>query len=389
MSLLNADFNKKLFFILHFSKDFDNLYFSLSLFDGFNIFAVHSIIMTKKKTNSDSTSKKPKTELAVGVLGSGSFATAIVKMLVENCKTVHWCVRNEFVKGAIELRGHNPTYLTAVNFNLKNLKLTTDINEMVSACDIVVLATPSIYLSDSMDKLNCEYGDKIFVSAIKGIIPKVNNVVAHYLKDEFKIGFRNQAVIAGPCHAEEVAMERLSYLTVATVEEENSKKLLDIFSSDFIKVSASKDILGNEYSAILKNIFAIGAGIASGLGYGDNFTAVFVSNAIREIETFLEAIYEAPRDVNESAYLGDLLVTAYSLFSRNRNLGNLIGKGYTVKSAIQSMNMVAEGYYAADSIYQTAREKGLKLPIIDTIYGILYEGKNAEKQYRKLTAKLN
>lgn len=345
--------------------------------------------MAKKKTSTDSVTKKTKIETKVGVLGSGSFATAIVKMLVENCKTVHWCVRNEFVKGAIELRGHNPTYLTAVNFNLKNLKLTTDINEMVEACDIIVLATPSIYLSDSMDKLSCDYNDKVFVSAIKGIIPKVNNVVAHYLKDEFKIGFRNQAVIAGPCHAEEVAMERLSYLTVATVEDETSQKLLNVFSSDFIKVHASKDILGNEYSAILKNIFAIGAGIASGLGYGDNFTAVFVSNAIREMETFLEAIYEAPRDVNESAYLGDLLVTAYSLFSRNRNLGNLIGKGYTVKSAIQSMNMVAEGYYAADSIYQTAQQKGLKLPIIETIYSILYEGKNAEKQFKKLTAKLN
>lgn len=345
--------------------------------------------MAKKKTSTDSGTKKTKIETKVGVLGSGSFATAIVKMLVENCKTVHWCVRNEFVKGAIELRGHNPTYLTAVNFNLKNLKLTTDINEMVEACDIIVLATPSIYLSDSMDKLSCDYNDKVFVSAIKGIIPKVNNVVAHYLKDEFKIGFRNQAVIAGPCHAEEVAMERLSYLTVATVEDETSQKLLNVFSSDFIKVHASKDILGNEYSAILKNIFAIGAGIASGLGYGDNFTAVFVSNAIREMETFLEAIYEAPRDVNESAYLGDLLVTAYSLFSRNRNLGNLIGKGYTVKSAIQSMNMVAEGYYAADSIYQTVQQKGLKLPIIETIYSILYEGKNAEKQFKKLTAKLN
>jgi glycerol-3-phosphate dehydrogenase (NAD(P)+) len=250
------------------------------------------------------------------------------------------------------------------------------------------LATPSIYLSDTLDKMTCDYQNKIFVSAIKGIIPKVNDVVAHYLRDEFKIGFRNQAVIAGPCHAEEVAMERLSYLTIATVEDEVSQKLVDIFNSDFIKVHSSKDILGNEYSAILKNIFAIGAGIASGLGYGDNFTAVFVSNAIREMETFLEAIYEAPRDVNESAYLGDLLVTAYSLFSRNRNLGNLIGKGYTVKSAIQSMNMIAEGYYAANSIYKTSKEKGLKLPIVDTIYGILYEGKNAEKQFKKLTAKL-
>lgn len=347
--------------------------------------------MAKKKTDTESKSntKKSKNDVAVGVVGSGSFATAIVKMLVENCKVVHWCVRNEYVKGAIEQRGHNPTYLTAVNFNLKNLKLTTDINELVSACDTIVLATPSIYLSDMMDNMTCEYRDKIFVSAIKGIIPKVNDVVAHYLRDEFKIGFRNQAVIAGPCHAEEVAMERLSYLTVATVEEETSQKLVDIFNSDFIKMRSSKDILGNEYSAILKNIFAIGAGIASGLGYGDNFTAVFVSNAIREMETFLEAIYEAPRDVNESAYLGDLLVTAYSLFSRNRNLGNLIGKGYTVKSAIQSMNMVAEGYYAADSIYKTSKEKGLALPIIDTIYGILYEGKNAEKQYKKLTTKLN
>lgn len=220
-------------------------------------------------------------------------------------------------------------------------------------------------------------------------MPKVNDVVAHYLKECFDIGFRNQAVLAGPCHAEEVAMERLSYITIATVEDEVSEKLFNLFSSRFINVEPSKDILGNEYSAILKNIYAIGAGIASGLGYGDNFTAVFVSNAIREMEIFLEAIYEAPRDVNESAYLGDLLVTAYSLFSRNRNLGNLIGKGYTVKSAIQSMNMIAEGYYAADSIYQTSKDKKMKTPIIDTIYGILYEEKNAEKQFKKLTTKLN
>lgn len=325
---------------------------------------------------------------AIGVVGSGSFATAIVKMLVENCETVHWCVRNEFVKGAIELRHHNPSYLTAVNFDIKKLAITTDINELVSACDIVVLATPSIYLSDTLDKMTCDYAGKIFVSAIKGIVPKVNDVVAHYLKNEFKIGFRHQAVIAGPCHAEEVAMERLSYLTIATLPE-NQQILHDKFSSHFIKVNSSTDILGNEYSAILKNIYAIGAGIATGLGYGDNFTAVFVTNAIREMEVFLEGIHETPRDVNESAYLGDLLVTAYSLFSRNRNLGNLIGKGYTVKSAIQSMNMIAEGYYAADSVYQTAKEQNIKTPIIDTIYKILYEEKNAEKLYKELTSILN
>ena len=332
--------------------------------------------------------KKKKIDAKVGVLGSGSFATAIVKMLVENSKLVHWCVRNEFVKGAVQLRGHNPTYLTSVTFNTKSLALTTDINELVSACDIIVLATPSIYLSEAIEKMTVDYSDKIFVSAIKGIVPKANDVVAHYLKDQFGIGFRNQAVIAGPCHAEEVGMERLSYLTLATVEEQVSDKLVELFGSDYIKVNRSTDILGNEYSAILKNVYAIGAGIASGLGYGDNFTAVFVSNAIREMETFLDAVYEIPRDVNDSSYLGDLLVTAYSLFSRNRNLGNLIGKGYTVKSAIQSMNMVAEGYYAAASIYKTAQEKKISTPIIDTIYNILYEEKNAEKQFKKLTTKL-
>lgn len=325
----------------------------------------------------------------VGVLGSGSFGTAIVKMLLENSDSVHWCVRSEFVKGAIERRGHNPDYLKAVNFNTEHLIITTDINDLVSNCDIIVLATPSIYLSSFMDLLTCDCKDKIFVSAIKGIVPRVNDIVAHYLRNEFQIGFKNQAVIAGPCHAEEVAMERLSYLTIASAEDGVAEKLESLFRSDYIKVHLSRDILGNEYSAILKNIYAIGAGIASGLGYGDNFTAVFVSNAIREMESFLEAIYEAPRDVNESAYLGDLLVTAYSLFSRNRSLGNLIGKGYTVKSAIQSMNMIAEGYYAIESIYNTAKNKSISTPIIDTIYRILYEEGNADHEFQKLTEYLN
>lgn len=325
----------------------------------------------------------------VGVVGSGSFGTAIVKMLLENSKKVHWCVRNEFLKGALELRGHNPNYLTSVSFDVKRLVLSTDINELVSACDVIVLATPSIYLSEVIETMKVDYSNKLFVSAIKGIVPKHNDVVAHYLRDVFKIGFRSQAVIAGPCHAEEVAMERLSYLTIATAEKENSDMLKELFCSDYIRVKCSNDILGNEYSAILKNIYAIGAGIASGLGYGDNFQAVFVSNAIREMELFLDAVYPENRDVNESSYLGDLLVTAYSLFSRNRYLGNLIGKGYTVKSALQSMNMVAEGYYATHGVYGIAEENKLKTPIINTIYSILYEGKNAEKQFEKLTTKLN
>ena len=190
--------------------------------------------------------KKGKTLPTIGVVGSGSFATAIVKMLLENAKLVHWCVRNEFVKGALELRGHNPNYLTAVAFDVKKLKITTDINELVSECDIIVLATPSIYLADAIEKMTCDYEGKLFVSAIKGIVPKHNDVVAHYLRDVFKIGFRSQAVIAGPCHAEEVAMERLSYLTIAAAEKEHIDALRELFTSDYIKVSCSKDILGNE-----------------------------------------------------------------------------------------------------------------------------------------------
>lgn len=337
--------------------------------------------MSKKKVTKES----PK----VGVVGSGSFGTAIVKMLLENTKTVHWMVRNEYVKGALEQRGHNPSYITSVKFNLKNLKLTTDINELVSACDIIILATPSIYLSETLEKLNVEHTGKLFVSAIKGIVPKHNDIVAHYLRDQFNVGFKCQAVIAGPCHAEEVAMERLSYLTIAAADQERGEQLSQLLSSHFIKVSLSSDVLGNEYSAILKNIYAIGSGMAAGLGYGDNFNAVFVSNAIREMEKFLEVVYKEPRDVNESAYLGDLLVTCYSLFSRNRSLGNLIGKGYTVKSAIQSMSMVAEGYYATKGIYKILKENNLQLPILTTIYEILYEEKNAEKQFKKLTTKLN
>ncbi|QCX54016.1 NAD(P)H-dependent glycerol-3-phosphate dehydrogenase [Elizabethkingia sp. JS20170427COW] len=333
--------------------------------------------------------KKSIEGLNVGVVGSGSFATAIVKMLTENNKKIHWHVRNEFVKGAIELRKHNPTYLTAVLFNLKQLEITTDINALVEACDVIILATPSIYLGQTLANLTVSTENKIFVSAIKGIVPEQNDIVANFLTEKYSIPIERQAVISGPCHAEEVAMERLSYLTLSAIEESTQEKVTQLLESDYIKITRSNDIVGNEYSAVLKNIYAIGAGIASGLGYGDNFNAVLVSNAIREMEVYLDVIYPENRDVNESAMLGDLLVTCYSLFSRNRNLGNLIGKGYTVKSAIQSMNMVAEGYYATKSIYEIGKCKGLKLPIIKAVYEILFEEKNAEKQFKKLTAKLN
>lgn len=329
-----------------------------------------------------------KTQPKVGVVGSGSFATAVVKMLLENCESIYWKLREDGTKESLETTGRNPDYLTSVKFDTNRLKLSFDINEVVNACDVIILATPSIYLADTIKDMKGDFSNKIFVSIIKGIVPEQGDIVANYLRDKFQIGYRNQAVLTGPCHAEEVAMERLSFLTVASADKETNEMLSQLFSSRYIKVNESHDILGNEYSAVLKNIYAIGAGMANGLGYGDNFQAVYVTNAIRELEQILEAIYPAERDVNESSYLGDLLVTCYSLFSRNRMFGNFIGKGYTVKSAIQSMNMVAEGYYAAKGIYDITQSKGVKAPIVEHIYHILHEGKNCEELFGKLIQKL-
>lgn len=325
----------------------------------------------------------------VGVIGSGSFGTAVVKMLMENCENVHWLLREDGTKESLLSQGNNPHYLTSVKFNPEKLTLTTDVNELIKACEVVILALPSIYLANTLEKMTCDCANKLFVSVIKGIVPEHNDVVANYLRDVFNIGYRNQAVLAGPCHAEEVAMERLSFLTVAAANTETTQMLSDLLSSRYIRINQSNDILGNEYSAVLKNIYAIGAGMASGLGYGDNFQAVYISNAVRELEVILDTIYPENRNVNESSYIGDLLVTSYSLFSRNRMLGNLIGKGYTVKSAIQSMSMVAEGYYATNGIYQIVKQKNIKVPIVECIYQILHQEKNCQTQFKKLIEQLN
>ena len=327
-------------------------------------------------------------DLKFAVIGGGSWATAIVKMLCENLDQICWYMRNDDAIAHIKKFHHNPNYLTSVELHTEKLVLTSDINDAVKYADFLIFAIPSAFLGHELLKLTESLEGKVIFSAIKGIVPETSLIVGEHFNVTYGIPLENIGVITGPCHAEEVAMERLSYLTIAAAEKEHIDALRELFTSDYIKVSCSKDILGNEYSAILKNIYAIAAGIASGLGYGDNFNAVLVSNAIREMELFLDAVYPEHREVNDSAYLGDLLVTAYSLFSRNRNLGNLIGKGYTVKSAVQSMSMVAEGYYATRGIYEIAYEKKLKTPIINTVFSILYEGKDAEKQFKKLTEKL-
>ena len=330
-------------------------------------------------------------DLKYAVFGGGSWATAIVKMLCENLDEVGWYMRNEQATDYIKKHQHNPSYLSSVEFNLSQLKLSNDINETATYADILIFVIPSAFVYKELEKLTVDVSNKIIVSAVKGIIPETGLLVGEHFHDNYNIPFENIGVIAGPCHAEEVALERLSYLTISCADAVKAQAIADALSSDYIKTKISDDIIGTEYAVMLKNIYAIAAGIAHGLGYGDNFQSVLMSNAIREMKRFIKKMHKMKRNINNSAYLGDLLVTGYSVFSRNRMFGNMIGKGYTVKSAMMEMSMVAEGYYATKSAHllNEKNEKKTKLPIIDAVYSILYEGKDARKEFKKLTEKLD
>lgn len=326
------------------------------------------------------------------VIGGGSWATAIVKMLCENVPVVHWYMRKQEVIDHIEKEHHNPNYLSAVEFDPKQLRLSSDINKVIEASDILIFVVPSAFLMTELKKIKTDISSKIIFSAIKGIVPESQLLVGEHFNTKHNIPLEQIGVITGPCHAEEVALERLSYLTIACANEDHANTLAHFLSSDYIKCNVSEDIIGTEYAAVLKNIYAIAAGIAHGLGYGDNFQSVLMSNAIREMKRFIKKRYKMKRNINDSAYLGDLLVTGYSVFSRNRYFGNMIGKGYTVKSAQMEMNMVAEGYYATNSAYEISKSFGnkkVRTPIIDAVYKVLYEGKNPKKTFEKLADKLN
>ena len=332
-------------------------------------------------------SNKPK----FTVFGGGSWATAIVKMLCENLEEVGWYMRNETALEHIKKDKHNPNYLSSVEFDVSKLKLSNDINEMATYADYLIFVIPSAFLYDELKKLTASLKGKIVFSAIKGIVPETSLIVGDHFFTNLNIPFKDIGVITGPCHAEEVALERLSYLTIACADDKKAQIVADHLSCDYIKCKTSEDIIGTEYAAMLKNIYAIAAGIAHGLGYGDNFQSVLMSNAIREMKKYVKKIYKMKRDINGSAYLGDLLVTGYSTFSRNRMFGNMIGKGYTVKSAQMEMSMIAEGYYATKSAYllNQDKEKNAKTPIINAVYSILYEGKNAKNVFKALTDKLD
>ena len=323
------------------------------------------------------------------VIGGGSWATAIAKILCVNLPEIAWYMRNEEAVEHIKTQHHNPNYLSSVEFNIEKLKLTNDINEAVAYADYIIFAIPSAFLGSELSKMTESLNDKIIFSAIKGIVPETSLIVGEHFNKVYDIPFENIGVITGPCHAEEVALERLSYLTIACGDAEKAKIVAKYFSNNYIKTKITDDIIGTEYAAMLKNIYAIAAGMAHGLGYGDNFQSVLMSNGIREMKKFIRKVHKMKRNINDSAYLGDLLVTGYSVFSRNRMFGNMIGKGYTVKSAMMEMSMVAEGYYAAKSAWQLNQGYGAKTPIIDAVYSILYEGKDVKKTFKKLTEKLD
>ncbi len=329
--------------------------------------------------------------LKYAVFGSGSWATAIVKMLCENLNEVGWYMRSTYTKEHLIKEQHNPSYLSSVEFHLEQLKLSNDINEMAKYADVLIFVIPSAFIHAEIEKITVNLKNKIAVSAIKGILPESGLMLGEHLQEHNAVPFENIAVIAGPCHAEEVALERLSYLTISCADAKKAQAIANMLSSDYIKTKISDDIIGTEYAVMLKNIYAIAAGIAHGLGYGDNFQSVLMSNAIREMKRFIKKVHKMKRNINNSAYLGDLLVTGYSVFSRNRMFGNMIGKGYTVKSAQMEMNMVAEGYYAAKNanLINQNNKKKTRVPIIEAVYSILYEGKDPKEVFKKLTDKLD
>jgi glycerol-3-phosphate dehydrogenase (NAD(P)+) len=328
--------------------------------------------------------------ISVSVVGGGSWATALVKILSNNAGQIHWWIRNPESVDFIRQYRHNPSYLSDVEIDLSRVLPNANLAETLAASDFIVLAVPAAFLKTALAGIPVEafQGKKVF-SAIKGIVPEHNKIVGDYMHSEFNVPLENLGVITGPCHAEEVAMEKLSYLTVACQESATAAHMAALLTCRYIRTVRSGDIFGTEYSAVLKNVMAIASGISHGLGYGDNFQAVLISNAIREIKRFVDAVHPINRDINESAYLGDLLVTAYSQFSRNRTFGSMLGKGYSVKSAQLEMNMVAEGYYAVACIHEINKKLKVDLPISEAVYNIIYEKIAARVEMKLLTEKLS
>lgn len=326
------------------------------------------------------------------MIGGGSWATAIIKMLSDNFteKEIYWWMRNADAITHLQKYKHNPNYLSSVEIRIPEQNISNNLDEIIEKADYVILNVPAAFLKATLSGINPEQlkGKKI-ISAIKGIVPDENKIIGEFLNERYGVPLTDILVISGPCHAEEVALEKLSYLTIASVDLDAAAFFASMLQTRYIKTNVSDDIFGTEYAAVLKNIYAVASGICHGVGYGDNFQAVLISNAIREISRFVDAVHPISRDIKEPAYLGDLLVTAYSQFSRNRTFGNMIGKGYTVKSAQLEMNMIAEGYYAASCMHVINKKYKVDMPISRAVYAILYEKHSPHIEMRLLTEQLN
>ena len=310
-----------------------------------------------------------------GIIGSGSWATAIAKILTDNGHTINWWIRKEETINILNKKRHNPHYLSTAYFDISLIKLSSSIEEVIVNSNTVIIALPSAYVQESIGKLPTHiFDNKRIISAVKGILPQSNLLVQEYVAKHFKVNPDNFFTVLGPCHAEEVAAEKLSYLTFSGKNLQRTQLIADSFKNDYINTITNTDLLGTQYAAVLKNIYALGAGIAHGLEYGDNFLSVFIANAAKEMNGFLKiASPNTTEDYAASVYLGDLLVTCYSLYSRNRTFGNMIGKGYSVKTAQLELNMVAEGYNASKCIHHTNKSVQATIPIADTIFSILWE----------------
>ncbi len=326
----------------------------------------------------------------IAVIGGGSWATAIVKMLCDAKHEVRWWMRDERAIENIVKYGHNLNYLRSAEVNLKPENISSNLSDIIENAECLIFAVPAAFLHTTLQSIDPSvFKNKYIVSAIKGIVPEYNYIIGDYFREVYQVPIDQILVISGPCHAEEVALEKLSYLTIACENQDNAQSFANFLTTRYIKTTTSDDIYGTEYAAVLKNIYAIASGICHGLNYGDNFQSVLISNAIREMEAFLAAVHPINRDIKESAYLGDLLVTAYSQFSRNRTFGNMIGKGYSVKSAQFEMGMIAEGYYAVKCIHEINRNHKVNIPICRAVYGILYENISPLIEIKLLADKLD
>ena len=325
----------------------------------------------------------------IGVIGGGSWATALVKLLLNNVTNVNWWMRDDDQIAHLKQFKHNPKYLQSVAFNPDSLNLNSNLETVVANSDYLIVAVPSAFIHETFGKLEKQlFENKVVFSAVKGIIPEFHHIPARYFHKELGIGYENIGMISGPCHAEEVALERLSYLTLSCQDDNKANALAALLACRYMNTQVSEDVFGTELSAVLKNVYAIAAGMCSGLGYGDNFNAVLISNAAQEMERFIDIVNPVHRDVLTSAYLGDLLVTAYSKFSRNRTFGYMIGKGYSVKSAQLEMDMIAEGYYAVNSINEINKKFDVDIPIVQAVYHILYDKISPGIEMRILTDRL-